>query len=616
MKKLAHSAVWLTISLATLLLTACGGGDPADTNHAPVGVDDAFTVAKNAPATTLDVLANDTDEDNDTLTIQTDSLTTPNHGGTVSIVSNKITYTPANGFAGTETFDYNVTDGNDSDTVTVTITLSNHAPVGVDDAFTTSRGAALSTLSVLANDTDSNGDTLSLVSVSTPDHGTATRSGNNIVYTPPQDYSGDATFTYILSDGTATATASVNVTIDKSWDSQEANVSDYVPTSLAFNNNGHGLVGIYCSHAVTYSDHSWSTPTPIGESGCGQMQLALNNSNQGVAIWQTDDGTQTDVVAIQYNGTSWDTTRKTIDYAVDDDQWTFVGISDSGDEIGIWQHITTTHYQMRSNHYTLGGDWNTTFTPISSEYQVTESPAFAMNPNGNAITAWLASSDGINFFVAINYYDAASKTWSGEQNISTNGAAASPTVGINDNGDVAVAWISDKGGGFKNVIKSRVFRASDQNLSEITDINIEINGTEVNMPSIGIDHARNVIVAWEQNATSNWDVYCNQYSEAGGWGTAQLLESSPAGAHRPRVAINKYGDALVGWEQYDATAAHANVRRFTASTLSWSPVQSLEDGSPLHLLQVYPAINDSGEGLVVWQVLEGGNWKTKAKGFW
>lgn len=67
---------------------------------------------------------------------------------------------------------------------------------------------------LLKNDTDADGDTLTIVSVQNPQNGTVVLSGGNIIFTPAVNYYGTASFTYTISDGhggTDTATVTVNV---------------------------------------------------------------------------------------------------------------------------------------------------------------------------------------------------------------------------------------------------------------------------------------------------------------------------------------------------------------------------------------------------------------------
>ncbi|MFC0243784.1 T1SS-143 repeat domain-containing protein [Rhodopseudomonas telluris] len=72
----------------------------------------------------------------------------------------------------------------------------------------------ISAATLLANDTDQDGDTLSIVSVQGALHGTVALNGTTITFTPTANYNGPASFTYTVSDGhggTSTATASFTI---------------------------------------------------------------------------------------------------------------------------------------------------------------------------------------------------------------------------------------------------------------------------------------------------------------------------------------------------------------------------------------------------------------------
>jgi len=100
---------------------------------------------------------------------------------------------------------------------TATLTISdlpgNRAPVAVEDAAVTPEDTPL-TVDVLANDTDPDGDTLVIVSVSQGSYGTVTNnSGTDVTYTPDPDYFGGDAFSYTVSDGENTGTAAVTVAV-------------------------------------------------------------------------------------------------------------------------------------------------------------------------------------------------------------------------------------------------------------------------------------------------------------------------------------------------------------------------------------------------------------------
>lgn len=103
----------------------------------------------------------------------------------------------------------------DTATTTVTLTVSggNKAPDAVDDMASTMLDTPVD-IDVLANDSDLNGDPLTLAAVGTPTSGTAAISGSLVTYTPMAAFMGTATFSYTISDGSLTDSASVSVTVE------------------------------------------------------------------------------------------------------------------------------------------------------------------------------------------------------------------------------------------------------------------------------------------------------------------------------------------------------------------------------------------------------------------
>jgi len=187
-------------------------------NQAPVAHNDAFTVNRNSAGNTLDVLANDTDPDapNDIKSIV--SITpTPLAAadGTASIENNTITYTPPAAFSGTITFLYTMEDsGHLASTATVTVTVSNTAPVAVNDTASITKNSSNNIINVLANDTDANSDSLTVSAVTQPGSGSVTNNSTNVLFTPANGYTGTTSFTYTTQDsGGLTSTATVTVTV-------------------------------------------------------------------------------------------------------------------------------------------------------------------------------------------------------------------------------------------------------------------------------------------------------------------------------------------------------------------------------------------------------------------
>jgi hypothetical protein len=183
------------------------------TNHFPLAQADSASTTEGV-AITLDALANDSDADGDALAVS--AVTTPAHGSAVASGGN-ILYTPAAGFSGVDTFSYTVSDGRGGSagaTVTITVGASaNASPFARDDVASTGFGNSV-VIDVLANDSDTDGDSLSIASVGSPAHGTASVSGQRILYMPAPGFSGSDSFTYVVDDGHGgNATATITITV-------------------------------------------------------------------------------------------------------------------------------------------------------------------------------------------------------------------------------------------------------------------------------------------------------------------------------------------------------------------------------------------------------------------
>ena len=197
--------------------------------NAPVAVDDTATVAEDSEVSVA-VLSNDSDADGDTLTIESFTQGT---NGSVVISGSNLVYTPSANFNGSDSFTYTINDGTgltDTATVSVTVTAVNDNPVANDDSATTEEDVAV-TINLVANDTDIDGDSLSIESVGTASNGSVVNNGNGTVtYTPNAGFFGSDSFTYVVSDGSATDTATVRVTVTEVTTSEQ--VIGYAGTAI------------------------------------------------------------------------------------------------------------------------------------------------------------------------------------------------------------------------------------------------------------------------------------------------------------------------------------------------------------------------------------------------
>jgi hypothetical protein len=186
------------------------------TNTNPIAVNDKITIDEDAGRDKILVLENDTDQDGDTpkvLSISSD----PSHG-VAEIENGYLYYKPTANYNGVDQLDYIIKDGNggrSEATLYLTITEGNDAPNAVVDQQTIEINSSATEINVLANDTDIDGDSLSISSVVNPLHGTVSINGSAsaVIYTPTAGYDGSDSFTYNVTDGTTTSTGKVNIDV-------------------------------------------------------------------------------------------------------------------------------------------------------------------------------------------------------------------------------------------------------------------------------------------------------------------------------------------------------------------------------------------------------------------
>ena len=243
----------------------------------PLAKNDAVTADENQSAT-FDPRVNDGGLSSYTLTIS--AIGTPSHGSATINGGTSVTYTPANGYIGTDSFSYSVTDGHGfNSTATVNVTVV-PIPVVNNVSVATNENSAV-TFNPLTSDSAPAGYPLSISAIGTPSHGAAVNNGPSIVYTPNNTFSGTDSFSYTVSDGQATASATITVTVNVvpptcqpvSYTGVITNMPNpIIPTpQTGFNSGICGDPFGYTLTIISVSTPSYGTATILTGSSCGPM---------------------------------------------------------------------------------------------------------------------------------------------------------------------------------------------------------------------------------------------------------------------------------------------------------------------------------------------------------
>ncbi|MDQ1679442.1 MAG: large repetitive protein, partial [Frankiaceae bacterium] len=237
-------------------------------NDAPVATAYSNVTSKNVALVST---VTGTDVDGDTLTFA--KASNPAHGTVVVAGNGGFTYTPTTDYMGSDSFTFTACDPSSAcstGTASITVTPTNVAPVAAADSLTTNEDTA-GTVNVLTNDTDGDGDAMTVGSLTQPAHGAVTESGGVVTYTPAANYNGADSFTYkacdIYSACSAVTTVSVTVTA----------VND-VPTTTAYSGSTDKNVTLADTLTGADVDGDTLTFTKVADPAHGTVTVNANGT--------------------------------------------------------------------------------------------------------------------------------------------------------------------------------------------------------------------------------------------------------------------------------------------------------------------------------------------------
>jgi VCBS repeat-containing protein len=320
-------------AVATITVNAINDPPQADPDSG-YAVDEDAVLVVGAPS---GVLTNDSDIDGDAITLNTTPVVLPTHGDVVLSLDGSFVYFPDPDYNGGDSFTYEISDGALTDTATVSITVdpTNDAPVALDDTgFVVAEDGSLvvgDLGGVLANDTDIDGDGLLVNTspvVNVANGVLSLASDGSFTYTPTADYNGPDSFTYEISDGALTDTATVTITVNAVDDAPIANADAYVTDEDV--DLSVGAPGLLDNDVDIDADGLTVNTTPVVDPTDGAVTLAADGSflyepDPGFAgvdtfTYEITDGIGTDTAVVTITITGAPTPPLAVD-----DAYTWVG---------------------------------------------------------------------------------------------------------------------------------------------------------------------------------------------------------------------------------------------------------------------------------------------------
>ncbi|MCC3451269.1 MAG: tandem-95 repeat protein, partial [Microcoleus sp. PH2017_39_LGB_O_B] len=266
------------------------------TNQPPQANSDSYTIPRDK---TLNIsapglLANDIDSDGDFLTAKLDAA--PNNGKVNFKADGSFSYTPNQGFVGTDKFSYNISDGVlTSASVPVNINIINRSPIANPDSYSTLDSSVLNVdaiAGVLANDIDPDGNPLTAAPVALPNKGNLILNKNgSFTYTPNTGFSGTDSFTYNLNDGILESSpVAVNISV-KSAGAFNFSTANYT----ARENGTAATITVIRTNTDVAADVSYSTSNGTANAGndynsaSGRLNFAIGETQKTFTVPIIDD---------------------------------------------------------------------------------------------------------------------------------------------------------------------------------------------------------------------------------------------------------------------------------------------------------------------------------------
>ena len=182
-------------------------------NRVPIATRDDEAILEDVTAV-FDVLSNDSDPDGDPLTVTAVSGAV---NGDATLEAGGIRYTPDLNYFGIETLTYEVSDGTNppvAGILRVEIFSFFDPPVAVGESLVLFEDEVGQT-NITLNDSDVDGDPLMwIIPNASVEGGSLSISGGVVTYVPPPNFNGTDSFSYDVSDGVATPSATVSITVN------------------------------------------------------------------------------------------------------------------------------------------------------------------------------------------------------------------------------------------------------------------------------------------------------------------------------------------------------------------------------------------------------------------
>jgi hypothetical protein len=231
-----------------------------------------------------------------------------------------------------------------------------------------------------------------------------------------------------------------------------------------------------------------------------------------------------------------------------------------------------------------------------------DQPALVIDGSGNAIAVW-AQSDGVRTNAWSNRFTV-TNGWGTAELLENNDVESVDNVhlAIDGSGNAMAVWTqANPIGSRTDVWARRYVIGAGWGTAQVIEVN---DAGSAYQAQVAMDFNGNAIAVWWQYDGTNYNIYANRFTVAGGWGSPVLLENNNGWAYAPKIGIDGLGNAVVVWYQANSTTLNIWSSRYVVAASNWTVAQQIES-SAADSRDVALAVSANGVAVTTWREFNG-----------
>lgn len=330
-------------------------------------------------------------------------------------------------------------------------------------------------------------------------------------------------------------------------------------------------------------------------------QIAVDPAGNAVLVWTQFSGARGDIWANRL--TAGDQSFGVAELVETDDRGSaegaVVAIDPLGRAVAVWSQTISTHLDLLGSQDSLSTVWGPSVFVEAENAGSARDADIAVDASGSAVAVW-AQFDGTRYDIRANR-KTATGSWGVDRVIENDaGNASQPSVAVSRVGDAVAVWEQDDGVR-RSIWANQFSLAGGWGTAALIELNNDGNAGEA---QVAVDTQGNAIAVWSQATGTLFSIWASRHTASGGWSTPELIETDDSGsAHEPQLAFDGSGNAHVVWSQVSGVPGSLYVNIWTnhfSVSSGWGQASLLETNDVGDAYTPQIAVDTAGNALAVW----------------